>query len=73
MFVFNCISQWYEKPDFNFFELWAKQKLLNHKKDSFILDPRSIWRVWDFIQSLTSLRIRKNPPSSGFLGTKPNS
>ncbi|KAK6624022.1 hypothetical protein RUM44_010880 [Polyplax serrata] len=62
------LQQWYEKPDFNFFELWATQKKLNMKKDSFLLDPRSIWRVWDFIQSLTSLRIRKNPPSSGFLG-----
>ncbi|KAL0278852.1 UNVERIFIED_CONTAM: hypothetical protein PYX00_000542 [Menopon gallinae] len=62
------LQQWYEKPDFDFFGSWARQRLSNPGQQSFILDPRSVWKVWDFIQSLTPLRIRRNPPSSGFLG-----
>lgn len=36
--------------------------------DFHLVDPRSIWRVWTFLQRYADVNIRWNPPSSGFIG-----
>lgn len=34
----------------------------------YLLDPRSIWNLWKALHVYTGLKIRQNPPSSGFIG-----
>lgn len=36
--------------------------------DFHLVDPRSIWRLWTFLQRYADVNIRWNPPSSGFIG-----
>lgn len=36
--------------------------------DFHLVDPRSIWKLWMFLQRYSDVNIRWNPPSSGFIG-----
>lgn len=35
---------------------------------AYLLDPRSIWNLWRTLHIYTGVKIRQNPPSSGFIG-----
>jgi hypothetical protein len=61
-------GQWYQQPDFDVFAPYFERRKLYPEQAFYLLDPRSQWTLWDYIQSLIPVRIRKNPPSSGFLG-----
>lgn len=40
--------------------------------DVNIIDPRSIWRLWNALEDFTVQNdVRKNPPTSGFIGKFP--
>ena len=62
------ILQWYQQPDFDVFTPYFEHRKLHPQQSFYLLDPRSQWTLWNYIQSLIPVRIRKNPPSSGFLG-----
>ncbi|XP_073984478.1 beta-galactoside-a-2,6-sialyltransferase isoform X2 [Rhodnius prolixus] len=64
----STLEQWRDKPDFDVFTPYVKHRKAKPKTNLHLLDPRVLWTLWDFIQSHTSVRIRRNPPSSGFLG-----
>lgn len=34
----------------------------------FLVDPRSIWSLWKSMHIYTGIKIRQNPPTSGFIG-----
>ncbi|XP_053672195.1 beta-galactoside alpha-2,6-sialyltransferase 2 [Anopheles nili] len=64
----QTLAEWLASPDFNLFENFKKFRT-NHPQANFhIIDPRSIWRAWTALQDLTQSPIRKNPPTSGFIG-----
>lgn len=60
-----------EKPDFDLFTNYAKYLELYPDSDFHLIDPRSIWKLWEVLQDFSNTGIRKNPPSSGFLGEFP--
>lgn len=64
----HTMEQWYKNPDHDIFTSYFKHRLLNPETHSYLLNPASLWDLWDYIQSLMPLRVRRNPPSSGFLG-----
>ncbi|XP_014245125.1 beta-galactoside alpha-2,6-sialyltransferase 2 isoform X2 [Cimex lectularius] len=64
----STLTQWKNKPDFDVFTPYVKHRRAKPKTNLHLLDPRILWTLWDFIQAHTSVRIRRNPPSSGFLG-----
>lgn len=64
----SSIKEWLEKPEFNLFPNYMEYRKKDLKSRFFLLNPKSIWDVWDFLQSNSPSRLRRNPPSSGFLG-----
>lgn len=34
----------------------------------YLVDPRTIWELWKVLHIYTGKKIRRNPPSSGFIG-----
>lgn len=55
-------------PDFNLFENYKLFMERYPNADFHLIDPRSIWRIWTFLQRYSDVNIRWNPPSSGFIG-----
>lgn len=67
---YNCtLREWYNNPDFNLFPVYVQFKKKHPKSKFFLLDPRSLWNLWDYLQGNSPNRLRRNPPSSGFLGS----
>ncbi|KAL1140594.1 hypothetical protein AAG570_000524 [Ranatra chinensis] len=64
----STLDKWRDKPDFDIFTPYIKHRMAKPNTNFHILDPRVLWTLWDFLQSHTPVRIRRNPPSSGFLG-----
>ncbi|GAB0086269.1 beta-galactoside alpha-2,6-sialyltransferase 2 [Sergentomyia squamirostris] len=66
----SSLEEWLEAPDFDLFTNFQLYSGDNGSKGNFyILDPRSIWRLWESLQDyFHTTPIRRNPPSSGFLG-----
>lgn len=62
------LSEWLKRPEHDLFSTYIDYKRLFPKSKFFILNPQSLWRLWDFLQSNSPGRLRRNPPSSGFLG-----
>ncbi|KAJ8397576.1 hypothetical protein AAFF_G00438520 [Aldrovandia affinis] len=61
-------SQWYRKPDFDFFQTYKDYRQLHPQQPFYILSPSLQWDLWDVIQENTPTDIQPNPPSSGMLG-----
>lgn len=56
-------------PDFDLFENYRKYMLRWPNANFHLVDPRSIWNLWYELQRFTkNSHIRRNPPSSGFIG-----
>uniref|UniRef100_A0A1B6KAB9 Beta-galactoside alpha-2,6-sialyltransferase 1 n=1 Tax=Graphocephala atropunctata TaxID=36148 RepID=A0A1B6KAB9_9HEMI len=64
----SSLYQWRQKPDFDVFSPYMTHRQLYPETPLYMVDPRDLWRLWDFLQARTPARIRRNPPSSGFLG-----
>ncbi|XP_069941360.1 beta-galactoside alpha-2,6-sialyltransferase 1 [Cherax quadricarinatus] len=62
------LDEWYRSPDFDFFPVYFRRRLMLPQEDMHLLHPASLWRVWDVLQSHTNTHVLPNPPSSGFLG-----
>ncbi|XP_045609247.1 beta-galactoside alpha-2,6-sialyltransferase 1-like isoform X2 [Procambarus clarkii] len=62
------LEEWYTAPDFDFFPVYFRRRLMLPQEDMHLLHPASLWRVWDVIQRHTNTHVLPNPPSSGFLG-----
>lgn len=64
----SYLDDWLRKPEYNLFPNYIEHRKKVEKSRFYILDPRSLWKLWDFLQKNSHSRLRKNPPSSGFLG-----
>nr|CAD7458498.1 unnamed protein product [Timema tahoe] len=62
------LDEWYKNPDFDLFSPYFEHRVRHPSGVFHLLDPRALWTLWEYIQSHIPIRIRKNPPSSGFLG-----
>uniref|UniRef100_A0A803VKT4 Beta-galactoside alpha-2,6-sialyltransferase 1 n=1 Tax=Ficedula albicollis TaxID=59894 RepID=A0A803VKT4_FICAL len=61
-------SQWYRKPDYNFFESYKAYRRTHPEQPFYILNPKMQWQLWDILQENSLEHIQPNPPSSGMLG-----
>ncbi|XP_054691176.1 beta-galactoside alpha-2,6-sialyltransferase 1 isoform X2 [Grus americana] len=61
-------SQWYRKPDYNFFESYKSYRSTHPEQPFYILNPKMQWQLWDILQENSLEHIQPNPPSSGMLG-----
>ncbi|XP_051482461.1 beta-galactoside alpha-2,6-sialyltransferase 1 isoform X2 [Apus apus] len=61
-------SQWYRKPDYNFFESYKSYRHMHPEQPFYILNPKMQWQLWDILQENSLEHIQPNPPSSGMLG-----
>ncbi|KAF5926232.1 hypothetical protein HPG69_011359 [Diceros bicornis minor] len=61
------LNLWYKKPDYNLFTPYVQHRQRNPNQPFYILHPKFIWQLWDFIQENTKEKIQPNPPSSGFI------
>lgn len=60
--------QWYQSPDYSFFENYKSYRKLHPDQPFYILKPQMPWELWDIIQEVSPEEIQPNPPSSGMLG-----
>lgn len=60
-------NKWFNKSH-RFFNSYKRVVQMFPNETFPILEPKTIWKSWDLLQSTTSTTIPKNPPTSGFLG-----
>ncbi|KAF5304495.1 hypothetical protein FQA39_LY09691 [Lamprigera yunnana] len=64
----STLEEWFLNPDFDFFTNYYEHRKKYRKTKSYILNPQSLWDLWIFLQNHSPIPMRRNPPSSGFLG-----
>ncbi|XP_013195339.1 beta-galactoside alpha-2,6-sialyltransferase 2 [Amyelois transitella] len=64
----SSLEDWYRNPDFPLFPVY--KRLLEERPDAdvHLLRPQVLWDLWAVLQDASSYRLRRNPPSSGFIG-----
>lgn len=62
------LEEWLKQPERNLFPNFIQYRRQEAKPRIYMLNPTTLWNVWDFLQRNSLGRLRKNPPSSGFLG-----
>ncbi|XP_040204935.1 beta-galactoside alpha-2,6-sialyltransferase 1-like isoform X2 [Rana temporaria] len=61
-------SQWYAKPEYQFFDRYSQYRKQNPNQTFYILNPKTTWQLWDIVQENAPENIQPDPPSSGSLG-----
>ncbi|KNC26568.1 hypothetical protein FF38_10009 [Lucilia cuprina] len=65
----GSLEDWLTTSDYDLFTNYEMYRRRYPKSRAFLIDPHSIWRLWQSLQMFANNRpIRKNPPSSGFIG-----
>ncbi|XP_036332817.1 beta-galactoside alpha-2,6-sialyltransferase 2 isoform X2 [Rhagoletis pomonella] len=65
----SSLSEWTTTADYDLFTNYKIYRRKYPKSRAFLIDPQSVWRLWQSLQIFVGSRpIRKNPPSSGFIG-----
>lgn len=64
----STIADWLDKPEFDLFPNYMEYRKNEPKARFFLINPKYLWDVWNFLQFNSPGRLRKNPPSSGFIG-----
>ncbi|XP_041974469.1 beta-galactoside alpha-2,6-sialyltransferase 2 [Aricia agestis] len=62
------LEDWYQYPDFPLFPVYKRLLEQRRSADVHLLNPQVLWRLWAVLQDFSPYRLRKNPPSSGFIG-----
>ncbi|XP_058045318.1 beta-galactoside alpha-2,6-sialyltransferase 1 isoform X1 [Ahaetulla prasina] len=62
------IYEWFQKPDYHFFESYKHYRKRHPNQPFYILNPYMQWQLWDILQENSPEDIQPNPPSSGMLG-----
>lgn len=63
------LDEWYGGgADFPFFQTYFSKRLMRPEDEVHLLDPTSLWSIWNWLQSESKWPLLPNPPSSGFLG-----
>lgn len=71
-FYAHACFQWIENPEHDFVSNYISFRRANPGSNFHIVHPQYLWRLWDYLQDHTTAHIRRNPPSSGFLGKNNN-
>ncbi|XP_038209036.1 beta-galactoside alpha-2,6-sialyltransferase 1 [Zerene cesonia] len=64
----SSLRDWYDHPDFPLFSVYKKLLKERPNADVHLLNPLVLWRLWTVLQDSSPYRLRRNPPSSGFIG-----
>ncbi|CAH2068551.1 unnamed protein product, partial [Iphiclides podalirius] len=64
----STLEEWYHHPDFPLFPVYKRLLEIRPNADVHLLHPNVLWGLWAVLQDSSPYRIRKNPPSSGFIG-----
>lgn len=65
----STLEEWYGGgADFPFFQTYFSKRLMKPEDHVHLLTPKSLWSVWNWLQSESKWPLLPNPPSSGFLG-----
>ena len=65
----GTLEDWLTTADYDLFTNYEIYRRRYPKSKAFLIDPHSIWRLWQSLQMFVGNKpIRKNPPSSGFIG-----
>ncbi|XP_069752733.1 beta-galactoside alpha-2,6-sialyltransferase 1-like [Narcine bancroftii] len=62
------LTEWYNHPDYNFFEDFIKYREENPVQPFYIINPKMQWQLWNILQENTPEDIQRCPPSSGLMG-----
>ncbi|XP_078065163.1 beta-galactoside alpha-2,6-sialyltransferase 1-like [Mustelus asterias] len=62
------LTEWFNHPDYNFFDNYKKYRKSNPDQLFYIMNPKMQWQLWDILQENTAEEIQRNPPSSGLMG-----
>ncbi|XP_050354279.1 beta-galactoside alpha-2,6-sialyltransferase 2 isoform X1 [Nymphalis io] len=62
------LDEWYRHPDFPVFRVYKKLLEAQPGADVHLLYPQVLWDLWTVLQDSSPYRLRRNPPSSGFIG-----
>ncbi|XP_022669785.1 beta-galactoside alpha-2,6-sialyltransferase 2-like isoform X2 [Varroa destructor] len=62
------LDKWVERPEHDLFSLYFLRRQILPDEELLLVDPRSLWQIWDFINDNSPLPVVKNPPSSGLIG-----
>lgn len=65
------LGEWIRSPDYDMFTNYKRYmaELGAEEANAHLIDPRSLWKLWESLQShFSDKKIRRNPPSSGFIG-----
>ena len=66
--ILKLIFRYGGGADFPFFQTYFSKRLMRPEDDVHLLDPQSLWSIWNWLQSQSKWPLLPNPPSSGFLG-----
>jgi hypothetical protein len=55
-------------PDYDIFKNYQEFMTKYPTANFHLVDPISIWRLWEKLQEYSAIKIVQNPPSSGFIG-----
>ncbi|XP_069354451.1 beta-galactoside alpha-2,6-sialyltransferase 2 isoform X2 [Maniola hyperantus] len=64
----STLEEWYLHPDFPVFSIYKRLLERRGTADVHLLNPRVLWDLWEVLQDSSAYRLRRNPPSSGFIG-----
>ncbi|XP_059049395.1 beta-galactoside alpha-2,6-sialyltransferase 2 [Achroia grisella] len=64
----STLEEWYSHPDFPLFPVYKRLLELRPGADVHLLRPEVLWDLWAVLQDSSQYRLRRNPPSSGFIG-----
>lgn len=65
----GTLEDWLTSADYDLFSNYELYRRRYPKSRAFLIDPHSVWRLWQSLQMFAGNRpISKNPPSSGFIG-----
>lgn len=65
----GTLEDWLTTADYDLFTNYEIYRRRYPKSRAFLIDPHSVWRLWQSLQMFAGNRaIRRNPPSSGFIG-----
>ncbi|XP_032572052.1 beta-galactoside alpha-2,6-sialyltransferase 1 isoform X1 [Drosophila sechellia] len=65
----GTLEDWLTSADYDLFTNYELYRRRYPKSRAFLIDPHSVWRLWQSLQMFAGNRpISRNPPSSGFIG-----
>jgi len=65
----GTLEDWLTSADYDLFTNYEIYRRRYPKSRAFLIDPHSVWRLWQSLQMFAGNRpISRNPPSSGFIG-----